>query len=308
MTSNLDDVSKSFSSKVRDELLSRLCSYHWSASAALTALAAFAVVALKDRDVRPLVMRVSRLETASLISSLVNDNGLGRAKIQNLGKRDQQIEIDLNGREWELFNFDFYAIVQNKHQSDWWLILAPLFLSAGSMADPAKRIYHLEIVPVSAEMNEQLYELLQILELPFRKTGKKGRSSVYLSSGDDIADFLRLSGAHLALLRFEEIRSELELLGTVQRQVNFDEANIERMTNAVERQIESIKLIDETVGLDSLPLHLAQTAQLRLQYPELSLVDLGELMSPPIGKSGMNHRMRRLRLLADKIIESREQR
>ena len=117
-----------------------------------------------------------------------------------------------------------------------------------------------------------------------------------------------MSGAHLALLRFEEIRSELELLGPVQRQVNFDEANIERMTNAVERQIESIKLIDETVGLDSLPLHLAQTAQLRLQYPELSLVDLGELMSPPIGKSGMNHRMRRLRLLADKIIESREQR
>lgn len=297
----------SFSSKARDELLSKLAGFDWSEATALTALASFSLVSLKSRTTRPFVLRVSRAETARLISRLVRHVS-GKAQIVSQGKRDQQIELNLNGREWELINFDFYAFIKTRPQADWWIILAPLFLAAGFMSDPAKRIYHLEISPVTADHNEQLYDLLQSTELPFRKTGGKGPGGVYLSSGEDIADFLRLSGAHLALLRFEEIRSELELLGTVQRQVNFDEANIERMTDAVERQIESIEVIEQTMGLDSLPKHLAETARLRLENPELSLADLGELMTPPIGKSGVNHRMRRLHMLADRIIESRDQR
>ena len=299
-----DDV-MSFSSKVRDELLSKLSAKEWTKSTALTALSSFSLLSLKAQPGQPFVLRVSRRETARLISDLARHVS-GQAQVVSKGKRDQQIELDLKGQEWELINYDFYAFVKTRPQSDWWNILAPLFLAAGSMSDPLKRIYHLEISPLAATRNEELCDILLAMELPFRQTGSNKRKAVYLSSGDDIADFLRLSGAHLSLLRFEEVRSELELLGTVQRQVNFDEANIERMTKAVGRQMESIDIIERSLGLESIPLQLAETARLRLENPELSLADLGELMTPPIGKSGVSHRMRRLHALADKIIESQE--
>ncbi len=295
----------SFSSTVRDELLSKLVTNSWSKYQAWAALASFSLVSLKSQLVGPFVLRVSRAETASLISDLIQCIS-GTVQIDSLGTRDQQIELDLNGREWELRNFDFYAFTKSRPQSDWWIILAPLFLAAGFMSDPAQRIYHLEISPVAAEQDQELHELMQMMELPFRKTGGKGRKGVYLSSGEDIADFLRLSGAHLALLRFEQIRSESELLGTVQRQVNFDEANIERMTSAVERQLESIEIIEQTLGLENLPHHLMETARIRLDNPEHTLAELGALLTPPIGKSGVSHRMRRLRELADRIIKSRD--
>lgn len=293
----------SFSSKVRDELLSILAAEEWSKANALAALAAFSLVSLRSQENQTCILRVSRAETAHLISNLAG-HASGQAKITGMGKRDYQIELLLNGLEWEFINFDFYAFAKTRPQSDWWIILAPIFLAAGFMSDPAKRIYHLEISPVAATQNEELFDLLLAMQLPFRHISRRRRKGVYLSSGDDIADFLRLSGAHLLLLRFEEIRSELELLGTVQRQVNFDEANIERMTDAVGRQMESIRVIEQSIGLDSIPQQLAETARLRQENPELSLADLGELMSPAISKSGVSHRMRRLHALADKIIES----
>ncbi len=305
MTCNPQDEIMSFSSKVRDELLAKLTGKAWSEDTALAALSSFSLVSLKPQAGQPFVLRVSRMATADLISDLVRQLS-GQAMIVSKGKRDQQIELDLNGREWEVINYDFYAFVKTRPPAYWCNILAPLFLAAGFMSDPSKRIYHLEISPLAAARNEELCDILLAMELPFRQTVSNKRKGVYLSSGDDIADFLRLSGAHLSLLRFEEVRSEIELLGTVQRQVNFDEANIERMTRAVGRQMESIDIIEQSLGLESIPRQLAETARLRLENPELSLADLGELMTPPIGKSGVSHRMRRLRALADKIIESQE--
>lgn len=305
MTYFPQDEVMSFSSRVRDELLSRLSTNEWDETTALAALSSFSIVSLKLQAGQPFILRVSRIETARLISDLAKHIS-GQAKVICRGKRDQQIELDLKGREWEVINFDFYAFIKTLPQSDWWIILAPLFLAAGFMADPSKRIYHLEVSPLAAARNEELYDLLLAMALPFRQTSSKKRKGVYLSSGDDISDFLRLSGAHLSLLRFEEVRSELELLGTVQRQVNFDEANIERMTDAVGRQMESIGIIEQSLGLESIPRQLSETARLRLENPELSLADLGELMIPPISKSGVSHRMRRLHALADKIIESQE--
>ncbi|MDD2427681.1 MAG: hypothetical protein PHV73_06250, partial [Eubacteriales bacterium] len=169
----------SFSAKVRDELLSKLSAYRWNETAALTALSSFAVVSLKSRKSKNIVMRVSRDETARLISDLAEHIN-AKTKILSKGKRDQQIELDLNGREWEVVNFDFYALIKTRPQSDWWIILAPLFLAAGFMSDPSNRIYHLEITPVLAEQHELLHDLLHAMELPFRKTRTKGRPGVYL--------------------------------------------------------------------------------------------------------------------------------
>lgn len=295
----------SFSAKVRDELELSLIRHNWQKSDALASLSSFCLVSVKEFAQNPLVLRISRKKTVGLIENLTKILG-GKMLVVNRGKRDQLVQLDFKGREWELSNYDYYAFVKTRPQADWWLLLAPLFLAAGSMSDPEKRIYHLQVRPLANAQCDLLNELMHSMRLPFRKTENQGRSSIYLSSGEDISDFLLLSGAHLALIRFEEVRTELELLATVQRQVNFDEANIERMTDAIERQIESILIIEKTVGLDSLPDYLASTARLRLENQDVSLADLAEMMNPPIGKSGMNHRMRRLHQIAKEITDARE--
>ena len=113
-----------------------------------------------------------------------------------------------------------------------------------------------------------------------------------------MADFLLLAGAHQSLLAFESLRVEKEVRNSVNRVVNCDSANTQRLANAAARQLDLIGTLSDHGLIDQLPADLRSTAEIRLIHPDLSLKELGEVMDPPLGKSGMNHRLKRLEQIA----------
>ena len=120
-------------------------------------------------------------------------------------------------------------------------------------------------------------------------------------------DMLAIMEANVALMDLENIRILKEMRNSVNRKVNCETANINKTVNAAVKQIEDIKLIEEIMGFERLNEGLAQTARLRLQYPEATLRELGLMLSPQVGKSGVNHRLRKLSVLADELRENKEE-
>jgi len=127
---------------------------------------------------------------------------------------------------------------------------------------------------------------------------------VYLKGSEDIIKLLNLMGAHGALLNFENVRIYKDVRNQVNRLVNCETANLNKTVNAAVRQVEDIRLIDRVIGLAKLPDNLRIIAEHRLTYPDISLKELGEMVKPKIGKSGVNHRMRRVQRIAEKIRET----
>ena len=144
---------------------------------------------------------------------------------------------------------------------------------------------------------ESTEKLLEKSDLPFHTYERKGRQVVYLKGAQQITDILALMGAAHSVLRMENIRVEKQVRATAVRAANCDEHNGEKMLDAAQRQAEAIRQISLKQGLFTLPPALREVARLRLENPELSLKELGEMMDPPVGKSGINHRMRRLMAL-----------
>lgn len=178
--------------------------------------------------------------------------------------------------------------------------LRGVFLGSGSVSDP-ENAYHLEIVSNNIDYAESLVRLLSKFNLRAKISTRKNWYIVYLKESEQIVTFLNIIGAHNALLNFENIRIQKGLRNRVNRLVNCETANLNKTIDASVRQVENIKLIQKTMGIDKLPLPLRQVAELRLSYPDTSLKELGELMEPKLGKSGINHRMRKLEYLAEKI-------
>jgi DNA-binding protein WhiA len=171
------------------------------------------------------------------------------------------------------------------------------FLCAGSMSDPQGG-YHVEFVMDSALQANQVQEILGGFGLEARMTRRKKNYVVYLKEGASIVDLLNVVGAHKTLLNLENLRVEKEVRNTVNRKVNCETANIGKTVSAAARQIEDIARIKERGRFMLLPDTLRQTAELRLEYPDASLQELGELFCPPLGKSGVNHRLRKLAAIA----------
>lgn len=180
--------------------------------------------------------------------------------------------------------------------------LRGLFLGAGSVANPEKR-HHLELVFGDEGQARLARQLLTGFGLKPGLTQRQHKFVVYLKGGEDIASFLNLVGAHQALLEYENVRALKSVKNQVNRQVNADTANLARTVEAAERHIEKLKFLARTIGLKSLPAGLRQVAEARLAHPEASLAELGQLLDPPLGKSGVNHRLRKLSQLADEIRE-----
>ena len=124
---------------------------------------------------------------------------------------------------------------------------------------------------------------------------------VYLKEGAGIVDLLNVMGAHRCLMQLETLRVEKEVRNSINRQVNCEAANITKTVNAANKQIEDIKLLQKHYGLSNLPENLRQMAEIRLEHPESSLQELGGFLNPPVGKSGVNHRLRKLSEMAEKI-------
>ena len=173
------------------------------------------------------------------------------------------------------------------------------YLCRGSMSDP-KGSYHLEIVCDTKPQASQLTEVLSDFELEAKIVERKNRYVVYIKEGEAIVDFLGICEAHVALMEMENDRIVKEVRGTVNRRVNCEAANITKTVNAAARQIEDIEFLRDTCGLDSLPDNLKEMALIRLEYPDATLPELGKIFNPPLGKSGVNHRLRRLSELADR--------
>ncbi len=180
------------------------------------------------------------------------------------------------------------------------------FLGGGSVSNPERKNYHLEIVLKNELQSKVVNELMRNFGLNPKTIMKRKNYMIYLKESEQIVDFLNIIGAHSALLSFEGVRVHKEVRNRVNRLVNCETANLSKTVEAALKQVETIKFIERNMGLDKLPPGLEQIARLRLENPDLSLKELGEIMSPVISKSGVNHRMRRLQKIADNLIKQRE--
>ena len=174
------------------------------------------------------------------------------------------------------------------------------FLAAGSVSNPEKS-YHLEIVCQDERQALFLAELLESFEIEAKIILRKRYHVLYVKDGTKIVEMLNVMGAHIALMDFENMRILKEMRNSVNRKVNCETANIGKTVNAAQRQIEDIKQLMKTDAYRALPPALMEIADLRVMYPEATLKELGELSTPAIGKSGVNHRLRKLSKMAEEL-------
>ena len=184
--------------------------------------------------------------------------------------------------------------------------LRGVFLMTGSVSDPSKS-YHLEIVFQRPEDARMIVHLMDSLGFGARVSKRKGREVVYLKESEQISDLLGAMGATLCLMKLENERILKDIAGNINRQVNFDAANLKKTGVTSKRQREDIEYIERTIGLGTLPATLQQAAALRLEMPDASLQELSEASHPHVGKSGINHRLKKLEAIAGELRERGEQ-
>jgi len=174
------------------------------------------------------------------------------------------------------------------------------FLNCGSISDPGKS-YLFELVFPNADDAGEMAEILSRLDFYARVTYRKDSYVTYISDADSISDLLSLMGAHKSLLAFENMRIYKSMRENVQRIVNCETANLQKTVSASVRQTEDIEYIRSTIGFDSLSDSLREIAMLRIEMPGATLKELADSFDPPIGKSGVNHRLRKLSKIAENL-------
>lgn len=176
------------------------------------------------------------------------------------------------------------------------------FLAGGSVNNPETSSYHLEIASLYKEHNDSLCELMNKFGLNSKTLERKKGYITYLKEAEKITEFLNVIGAVNALLRFEDVRIVRDMRNSVNRLVNCETANLNKTIGASIRQVENIRYINDTVGLHILPEKLREIAELRLHYTDVTLKELGEMVSGgTISKSGINHRLRKIDEIAEKL-------
>ena len=176
--------------------------------------------------------------------------------------------------------------------------LRGIFLGAGSVSDP-KKGYHLELVLRHEWFADEVAALLNSMDMNAKVTARKSSFVVYIKEGERIAEFLALIGAMAGVLAFENIRIKRGIKNNLNRQLNFEGANMQKTAESAAQQLRDITLINERLGLEALPQRLRETAELRINEPEASLGELSEILG--VGKSGVNHRLKRLCAIAEDL-------
>ena len=184
-----------------------------------------------------------------------------------------------------------YAVLEEEHCRT--AFLRGAFLAGGSVSDPAKG-YHLELVTSHYSVSRELAALLPEAGFTPKQTTRKANYVTYFKSSETIADFLTALGAPISAMELINAKLEKHLRGSVNRRVNCDSANLDKAVDAALEKVEAIERFARTRGLDALPDKLRQTAELRLAHPELTLSQLSALFDPPVTKSCLNHRLRKL--------------
>lgn len=178
------------------------------------------------------------------------------------------------------------------------------FLAGGSVNNPEGSSYHLEIASAYEEHCKALCSLANRYDLNARFIERKKGFVLYIKEGEKIIEFLSIIGAHQALLRFEDVRIMKDMRNSVNRIVNCETANLNKTIGAAVRQIDNIRLLEREIGLENLPEKLREVAEVRLQHPDMNLKEVGDLLKGGVSKSGVNHRLRKIDELAEKIRNS----
>lgn len=179
------------------------------------------------------------------------------------------------------------------------------FLASGSISAPEK-FYHFEIVCESLPKAVQLQNIINTFDVDAKIIKRKKYFVVYIKEGTHIVDILNIMEAHVSLMELENVRILKEMRNSVNRQVNCETANLNKTVEAAVKQIRDIEFIRDTIGLSSLSPGLSEIAHVRLENPDMNLKDLGMLLSPPVGKSGVNHRLRKLSEMTEILRNTRE--
>lgn len=209
-----------------------------------------------------------------------------------------------DGRPEERADFISSRVVQNACCKR--AFIRGAFLAGGSISNPEKS-YHLEIVCTRVEQAGQLTELIGAFGIEAKTVLRKKYHVVYIKEGNQIVDMLGVMEAHVALMNLENVRILKEMRGTVNRKVNCETANINKTVSAAVEQINDILYIRDKLGFDKLPEGLEEIAEARLEQPEATLKELGDSLTPPVGKSGVNHRLRKLKELAKALRDDEEE-
>lgn len=180
------------------------------------------------------------------------------------------------------------------------------FLASGSMSDP-KKTYHLEFVNQNETHAHELMNLVNSFEMESKIVIRKKYFVVYLKEGRQIVDLLNVMEAHIALMDLENLRILKEMRNNVNRIVNCETANIGKTVSAAVKQLKDIEYVDQTIGLSALPKSIEEVVRVRIENPDASLKELGKLLDPEVGKSGVNHRLRKLSHIVEKLKSIREE-
>lgn len=329
----------SFSTKVKEEIAKHSShSRHCQIAELLALLLATGEVIFDDGQVR-LIMRPENPLIGDKICRLINQLFEGKVEYVSHSKYieiqdDSMVEkvlqmvklsdyVDYMEEDWldddELSGIDEDEIVyvsshgvslQNCHfpkqvvQKDCCkkAFVRGIFLAAGSVNDPQKA-YHFEIVVHNREMAQSVQEVIKSFSLDAKIVKRKKYYVVYLKEGSMIVDILNVMEAYVGLMDMENVRILKDMRNDINRRVNCETANIKKTVNAARRQIEDIEYIERTKGLRYLNDSLRSLAEIRLEEPDANLAELGQMLNPPVSKSGVNHRLRKISSIANALRE-----
>lgn len=316
----------SFSKNVKEELSKQLSPARHCQIAEISAIISLCgSVSINERDEYFLKIHTENLTVArkylilirnafdvSAEISIKQGHGLKRNKVYTVLVRDHDASmqilkaaklIDAQGEIREELSMASNLVVQNACCKR--AFIRGAFLASGSMSDPSKT-YHFEIVtPVMAKAR-QLQDIINFFDMDAKIVVRKKHYVVYVKEGAQIVDLLNIMEAHVSLMELENVRILKEMRNSVNRQVNCETANINKTVTAATKQIDDIEYIKNTIGLAELSEGLEEVARLRLEQPEASLKELGAFLSPPLGKSGVNHRLRKISEIADNLRKEKE--
>ncbi|MCK9444861.1 MAG: DNA-binding protein WhiA [Tissierellaceae bacterium] len=245
-----------------------------------------------NTTVEVMVRRNKQLKKNNNYLIVINDGEITKKTLEDVG---------FIGNGFSVFNPNYKIpekIVENRCCKRSYIRGA--FLGGGSITNPEKT-YHLEFVTSKEEHSNDLSDLINSFDLNSKIVLRKDYYVVYLKEGEQIVDLLNIVGAHQALLKLEDIRVLKNVRNNINRIVNCETANLSKTIEASMRQVENIKLIDKFMGLEQLSDGLREVARLRLEFNEASLKEIGQMLNPPVGKSGINHRFRKIEELAEQL-------
>ncbi|KGR90761.1 sporulation regulator WhiA [Ureibacillus massiliensis 4400831 = CIP 108448 = CCUG 49529] len=216
------------------------------------------------------------------------------------GARDLLKDLEIVSEDFQFNHSISKTLIRNKNEKRAYLRGA--FLAGGSVNNPETSSYHLEIYSLYKEHGDALAELMNTFKLNAKTIERKKGFVTYLKEAEKISDFLGIVGGFQAMLKFEDVRIVRDMRNSVNRIVNCETANLNKTIGAAIRQVENIRFIENAIGLDQLPEKLREIARLRVEYQDVTLKELGEMVSTgTVSKSGVNHRLRKIDEIAEAL-------